>query len=163
MKLIVSLRRRQKQNSYFDPFFFTMLCHTHIQRSTWHFCFFDETFSIGLCQGATWFSTATLRSQDSRLHTVAAVGCLYPRAVPSSHSLLLTESLLATRLRLTVTLWAPVYIWFHNANAFLVQSTCAGYIYASLSSCLHKCVLQSLCLHSWNIHLCQGSICNSTS
>ena len=31
------------------------------------------------------------------------------------------------------------------------------------SAYLHRCVLQSHCLHSWNIRLCQKSLCNTLS
>ena len=67
--------------------------------------------------------------------------------------------------------WLPDWDWlllcgyqctyFHNGYVFLVQPIWVAYTYASLPSCLHRCVLQSLCLHSWNIRLCQESICST--
>ena len=33
-------------------------------------------------------------------------------------------------------------------------------IHHLFSGCLYSCVLQSLCLHSWNTWLCQGSLYN---
>ena len=49
-------------------------------------------------------------------------GFCYPPV--SGHSAWLTESLLAARVRLTVTLWAPVHIQSYNAYVFPAQTTC---------------------------------------
>ena len=98
-------------------------------------------------------------TDDWPLWMKTAVGYRSPPP-PGGRRPSVTDILLVERLRLTVTPWVAVYIWFHNAGAFPVQPTWAANTYASLPSCLHRCVLQSLSLHSWNVQLCQGSICN---
>ena len=56
------------------------------------------------------------------------------------------------------------YLCIHNfiMPTHFQFNPCAAYTYALLPSCLHWCVLQPLCLHSWNIQLCQRSIYNSS-
>ena len=72
----------------------------------------------------------------------------------------LTESQLAARLKLTITLWVPVYLLFHNANAFYSSTHL-------LITPSHRSLLvytgafwNHFFLHGWNIRLCQRSLCS---
>ena len=126
--------------------FLAALYHIHIQGPTYHFCFFDMMFWTGLRQGANWPFVATLRLQDCRLLTDCYCSGLPPHPLSGFRRQLSVSDWisLATRLRLTVTLWVLVYISLHNANAFPVQPTWAAHTHASVPSCLHRCSLQSL-------------------
>ena len=46
-----------------------------------------------------------------------------------------------------------IYIYIYIMSTDFWFPTWASYTHASLFSCLHRCVLQSLCLHCWNIRL----------
>ena len=52
-------------------------------------------------------------------------------------------------------LWAR-YIWFHSVPVFRLSPTWRASAY------LHRCTLQSPCLHSWKIRFRQRSICNNS-
>ena len=123
-------------------FLLTTLCHVQIPGRSFFF-FYDKALSNSLRQRERRMplpTAAILWLQDSRLQTEDLTDdwlLLLWAAAPTvgGHSPWLTKSLQAARLRLTVTLLTPT----------------------------HRCLpvlLQSLCLHSWNIWLCQGSICN---
>ena len=59
--------------------------------------------------------------------------------------------------RLSITLWVSVIIYNFIKPTHFRFNPRAVYTYEKLPPCLPKWDLQSLCLFSWNIWLCQGS------
>ena len=101
-----------------------------------------------------WGSLGPLRSirdskpQDCRLKTrlktddwLLLLWATHPFSAPGGHSPWLTASLV---------------------NMFIYNFITSTSVYVTASACLYGCFLQSLCLHTWNIRLFQGSIWNSS-
>ena len=117
-------------------FFITTLCHTQIQGCT------------SLSRHSQPVFASCSHSGNPRLQTETEDCCrlLHPLTwmVPSGCSQWLTATL--------------GYLYICNF-IMLTQCSFSWFMWAA-SACLDRCVLQSLCLHSWNIQLCQVSVCN---